>query len=186
MISKNELREQMKKKRRMLTKEEIIEKSEAITDRLFCMADINSAETIMVYLSAFKEPNTLGIIKKLEAMGKNIVVPVSDTDTCTITPSYIDGTDELAKGAYGILEPTEIKKAKVEDIDIVLVPGLAFDEKCHRCGFGKGYYDRLLYKSRAKKVALCYDFQVISEIETDKYDIPMDCIITERRTIDAF
>jgi 5-formyltetrahydrofolate cyclo-ligase len=90
---------------------------------------------------------------------------------------------DMARGAYGILEPVSIKKAEVSDIDLIIVPGIAFDINGGRCGFGKGYYDRLLCESKAKKIGLCYDFQLVREIETDEHDIPMDMIITERRII---
>lgn len=184
-MNKAELREHMKKKRRMLTKEEMREKSAAITESLFSIGALDKADVVMVYLSAFKEPDTSGIIKRLSEQGKKIAVPISNTDTCTITPSYIDGMNDLIKGAYGIWEPSQVREVRVEDIDIILVPGLAFDKECRRCGFGKGYYDRLLSQSRAKRIGLCYDFQVMNKIEADEYDMPMDTIVTEGRVINA-
>ena len=78
-----------------------------------------------------------------------------------------------------------VREASVSDIDLIIVPGIAFDERCNRCGFGKGYYDRLLSESKAVKIGLCYDFQVVDELECDEYDIAMDMVITERRIINA-
>lgn len=184
-MKKAELRERMKGLRRALTADEIEKKSAEITEALFSLEVIKNADTVMVYISAFKEVETRGIIERLSAMGKNIVVPVSNTDSFTITPSYISGMDSLKKGAYGILEPAEICEAAEGDIDVILVPGIVFDEQCNRCGFGKGYYDRLLENSYAVKLGLCYDFQVVEKIETDINDIGMEKVITERRIIDA-
>lgn len=184
-MNKAELRGRMKELRRMITEEEIKAKSADITEALFSLKAINDAGTVMTYLSAFKEVDTRGIIEKLSAMGKKIAVPVSNTADFTITPSYIDGMDGLKKGAYGILEPVEVHEAALSDIDVILVPGIAFDEKRGRCGFGKGYYDRLLGGCAAVKIGLCYDFQVVKKIETDSNDIPMDMIVTERRIINA-
>lgn len=184
-MKKAELRERMKRLRRALTADETEKKSAEIADALFSLEVIKNAATVMVYLSAFKEVETRGIIERLSAMGKKIVVPVSNTDSCTITPSYISGLDGLKKGAYGISEPEAICEAAVEDIDVILVPGIVFDERCNRCGFGKGYYDRLLEGCRAVKLGLCYDFQVTEKIETDIHDIAMDKVITERRIINA-
>lgn len=88
--------------------------------------------------------------------------------------------DDLKKGAYGILEPSVVKTADEKDIDVILVPGLAFDRHGGRMGFGKGYYDRLLETSIAVKIGLCYDFQLFDTIPTESHDVPMDFIITEK------
>lgn len=184
-MEKNEAREYMKKLRRQLSEEEIQEKSAEISAVLFSLDYFKNARTVMVYLSAFREVDTAEIVEKLSNSGKKIVVPVCNTDTFTITPSYVSGFCDMHKGAYGIWEPDEIKEAQVGDIDLIIVPGIAFDVKGNRCGFGKGYYDRLLGESRAVKIGLCYDFQVVDELETDEFDVAMDMIITERRVIDA-
>lgn len=184
-MNKAELRERVKGLRRALTAEEIETRSAEITDALFSLKVMKNADTVMVYLSAFKEVNTGGVIERLAAEDRKIVVPISNTDNFTITPSYIDGMGGLKKGAYGILEPIEVHKAELADIDVILVPGIVFDERCSRCGFGKGYYDRLLADCGAVKIGLCYDFQVVEKIETDANDIPMDMVVTERRIINA-
>ena len=184
-MNKSELRERVKKLRRMITAEEIEVKSADITKTLFSLKTMKDAGTVMAYLPAFKEVDTRGIIERLLETGKKIVVPISNTADFTITPSYIDGMNGLKKGAYGILEPIEVREAVLADVDVILVPGIVFDERCSRCGFGKGYYDRLLDGCSAVKIGLCYDFQVVREIETDANDIPMDMVITERRIINA-
>ena len=175
----------MKKLRKELLTEEIAQKSAEITSVLFSLDCFKNAKTVMVYLSAFKEVDTSTVIERLRNDGKKIVVPISNTDTFTITPSYINGFEDMHKGAYGIWEPDVVKEAAVGDIDLIIVPGIAFDERANRCGFGKGYYDRLLSESRAVKIGLCYDFQIVGELETDEYDIPMDMVISERRIINA-
>lgn len=144
---------------------------------------INDAETICVFLSAFKEPDTTGITEQLLKNGRAVAVPVTHTDTVTLTLSYIDSVSELKKGTYGILEPCIIKKAEPRDMDAILVPGLAFDRAGGRMGFGMGYYDRLLEKTHAVKIGLCYDFQLLGSIPAEAHDIPMDFIITERETV---
>ena len=159
--------------------------SAEITSALFSLDCFKNANTVMVYLSAFKEVDTAEIVEVLVKSRKKIVVPVCNVDDCTITPSYISGFCDMHKGAYGIWEPNSIKEADVCDIDLIIVPGIAFDTKCNRCGFGKGYYDKLLCTSRAVKIGLCYDFQVVDNLSCDEYDVPMDIVITERRIINA-
>lgn len=184
-MNKSVLRERVKELRRALTAEEIKSRSAEITDALLSLEIMKNACTVMVYISAFKEVETKGIIERLSAMGKKIVVPVSNTSDCTITPSYIDGLDRMKRGAYGIPEPEAIRRAELSELEVILIPGIVFDESCSRCGFGKGYYDRLLSECGAVKIGLCYDFQVVGKIETDANDIPMDMIVTERRIINA-
>lgn len=189
-MDKNLIREKMKKLRRSLTAEEIAQKSEIISDKLFMQSVFSDAETVMVYLSAFKEVDTAPIIQKLYKLNKKVIVPISNTETETITLSYLRSSSFMRKGAYGIWEPETIIPANETDLDIVLTPGLAFDKSCRRIGFGKGYYDKLLCRTDAYKIGLCYDFQLTESILTDRHDIPMDMIITEkniiRRTDNAF
>ena len=87
----------------------------------------------------------------------------------------------MKKGAHGIPEPTEIVPISIEEIEIILVPGLAFDKTGARMGFGKGYYDKLLETRKAIKIGICYDFQLLDKIPSEPHDVPMDIIITEKR-----
>ena len=176
---KDALRLKMREKRRALTTDEVNIKSAKIQVALFSLDCFKSADTVCTFISAFKEPDTVEIIKRLLGDGKKVVVPVTDTNNTTLILSYIENMADLKKGAFGILEPTTVKPARESDIDAVLVPGLAFDKNGGRMGFGKGYYDRFLEKTDAVKIALCYDFQLSDQIPTEPHDVPMDIIITE-------
>lgn len=147
---------------------------------LFSLECVKNAKTICTFLSAFKEPDTIEIVRQLWEKKCRVIVPISDTETNTLSLSCIDNMDDLKKGAYGILEPSVVKTADERDIDVILVPGLAFDRHGGRMGFGKGYYDRLLETSSAVKIGLCYDFQLFDTIPTESHDVPMDFIITEK------
>lgn len=182
-MEKNEIRQLIKEKRTKMSKTEVLEKSRIIHQKLLTIEEFLSATTVMVYLSAFNEVDTTEIVQVLLASAKRVVIPVSDTSTETIIPSYITSMDELQKGAYGILEPISIRKAQIADIDCILVPGIAFDMQRNRMGFGKGYYDKLLCLSDAAKIGLCYDFQLQKNISTEEHDIPMDLIVTEERIL---
>lgn len=181
---KEELRGVMRAERRALTREEAELSSKKIHDLLFTLDCVKNAETVCTFLSAFKEPDTIGIVNRLWERNCRVIVPISDTETNTLSLSYIDSIADLAKGAYGILEPAVIKSADEKDIDVILVPGLAFDRRGGRMGFGKGYYDRLLAKSNAEKIGLCYDFQLHDSIPTEIHDIQMDFIITEKEILE--
>lgn len=90
-------------------------------------------------------------------------MPITDIESGTLSLSYINSMDDMEKGAYGILEPKTVRTADENNIDVILVPGLAFDRNGGRMGFGKGYYDRLLESSNAVKIGLCYDFQILEK-----------------------
>jgi 5-formyltetrahydrofolate cyclo-ligase len=170
----------MRRKRREMTADTVDAFSEAIKEGLFSLQCMKKAGTVCTFLSAFKEPDTIRIVTALRKNGCRIIVPISHTDTNTLSLSYIDGIEDLHKGAYGILEPNVVGEADSDEIDVILVPGLAFDREGGRMGFGKGYYDRLLEKSTAVKIGLCYDFQLFDKIPKEKHDVPMDYIITEK------
>ncbi len=180
---KNELREKMRAQRRAMTATEIDTKSAAITEKLFSLECIGKAKTVCMFLSAFNEPDTIPIAKKLWQKQCKVVVPISNTKTNTISLSYIDSLGDLCEGAYGILEPPVIKNADTGDIDTVLIPGLAFDRDGGRMGFGKGYYDRFLINTNAIKIGLCYDFQLLDNIPKESHDIPVNYIITEKEIL---
>lgn len=180
---KDELRNQMRQKRRALTGAELAGNSEKITLNLFKLKCIQTAKTVCSFLSAFKEPDTMPIIQKLLSCGQAVCVPVTDEENVTLSLSYIHNVSDLKKGAYGIWEPSSTEEANCGDIDVMLVPGLAFGRDGARLGFGKGYYDRLLANSRSIKIGLCHSFQLFNTIPSDAHDVPMDYIITEKEII---
>ena len=181
---KDELRVKMRKMRREMTADEVKEKSGVIKESLLNTAAVKNAHTLCVYISAFNEPDTCGIIKSLLSSGKSVAVPVTDMESVTLSLSYIDDMTDLVRGAYGIYEPAVIKSANKKDMDVIITPGLAFDRRGGRMGFGKGYYDRLFEKTDAVRIGLCYDFQLHDEIPTEPHDVPMNIIVTEKEILE--
>jgi len=182
---KEKLRKEIKEKRRKHSKEENRKKSKEIKERLFGLAGFKDAETVLFYVSYNGEVFTHDMI--LESFyKKNIIVPVSNKEDSTLILSRLKSWDELSIGSYRILEPRieKIRKTNIEDIDLIIVPGVAFDIKGNRMGHGKGYYDRLLENTKAKTVGLAFEFQIVEKIPTDKHDRPVDMIITEDRVIE--
>jgi len=180
-MKKEEARAHMKGLRTALTDEEIERRSALICSALFSKEEYKSAKTVMVYLSAFGEADTEPIIADLRKRGARVAVPVSDKHSSIITPVFLEG--ELLEGAYGIKEPAQKREVPVDEIDLVIVPGVAFDKEANRCGFGKGYYDRLLKRTNAYRIGICYDFQIVDELETDEYDVPMNEVICDKFVI---
>lgn len=134
------------------------------------------AKTIMTYISYNNEVDTLFLIDQMIKDGKTLCAPKC-IDAHTIEARKFGSRSELKAGAYGILEPTG---DVVTHIDLILVPGVAFNERCHRIGYGAGYYDRFLEKNKAITCGLFYEVQRADFLE-EKTDIGLDYIITEKR-----
>lgn len=179
-MNKTKLREKLLEKRKKIDKKELIEKGNIIKEKLFELEEYKKAKTVMFFVSFEKEIYTHDIIQKaLE--NKNVVVPkVIDFE---IVPCIINDFLELEEGKYRILEPVKVKEINPKDIDLILVPGMGFDKKGHRIGFGKGYYDRFLKNTSALKIGLCRDFEIVDNISNEEWDIPMDMLISEKQVI---
>ena len=177
-MKKEELRKINKVKRNEILPCEIEEKSKK-TAKNFVNSEIyKDANVIMLYYPLGKETDTLYVFKKALADNKTVVFPVTDIDTDTITPVLADRNTHFSRGVYSVFEP-DIKKVYNEKIDVVIVPGIVFDKRGFRVGFGKGCYDRFLEKTNSVKVGYCYDFQVVEAIENDSFDIKMDYLVSE-------
>lgn len=185
-MNKDTLRETMRAKRRSLSPDFIKTASDKIKNTVLELACIKNSRLVMVYLSAFKEPDTFALISVLLDAEKEICVPITDVDTFTIAPSRLTSLDDLVKGEYGIYEPKEKISVPISQIDVALIPGIAFTSSGDRLGFGKGYYDRFLEDFKGMKIGIGYDFQITDEIPTDKHDIKMDMIVTEKRIYNDF
>ena len=142
-------------------------------------------DSVFIYLSYGSEVNTQEVIKELFKLNKNVFVPVCDIDKLTMKPVKITSFDNLTKNKYGILEPPKTNYIDSPNIDAVIFPGVVFDYKGNRIGYGKGYYDRYVSSLgyNVKKIGVCYDFQIVKNIDADAHDMPMDMIITEKRLI---
>lgn len=185
---KSDLRKNMLIQRKNMKVEDVVVLSNKIIETIMELPKFINSKSIMLYLSFNNEVNTYPLAKWCLENGKKVVVPYCIKETREIIPFEINNfTKDLTKSSFGIMEPKHdlLKKADIKDIDLIIVPGVAFDENCNRLGFGAGYYDRFLPK-RAKNtsiIGIAYDYQVINKIPTGIYDVPLDFIITEKKII---
>jgi 5-formyltetrahydrofolate cyclo-ligase len=180
---KEKIRKEIKEKRRRQSKEENRKKSKEIKEKLFGLKEYRDAKTVLFYVSYDGEVFTHDMIKE-SLKEKRVVVPISDPKNCSLTLSELRSWGDLVEGSYGILEPEKDcnKEIPVENIDLIIVPGVAFDLNGNRLGHGKGYYDSLLRRNRdVLTIGLAFEFQVIDSIPIEKHDIPVGIIITEKR-----
>ncbi len=201
-------------KRRSQREEEILAKSRDIEEKIFSLEEFEAAGPVMFYLAKDDEVRTEGMVRKAFETGKKIIVPslrpIPPTPfnkenlnpPCSpfnkggwgikggkeIIPSLLlDYENEIEEGMFGIMEPKVefIRTFPIEEIDIVLVPGIAFDESGGRIGFGGGFYDEFLAKlpSETKRWGLAFEFQILEKLPLTERDVSVGRIITEERVI---
>lgn len=165
--------------------------SRDICAKFVALPAYDAAKTVMWYVDAGSEVRTRHTLPEALTHGKRVVVPWCIVETNELELFLLEDMSELVEGAYKILEPKEelrnlpAKKVRPEDLDLVMVPGTAFDVRGGRMGQGKGYYDRLLSHARpdAPLVALAFDCQIFEEIPVAAHDVFMDQVLTETRAI---
>lgn len=145
---------------------------------------IEPYSVIMSYVSLPSEVPTFKILKKVLTDGKELIVPKTVEED--IIPVRIKSLDELSPGAFNVLEPYSSEAYDIENLDVIIVPGIAFNTKLHRIGHGKGHFDRFIKSlpENVLKIGLAYDFQIVDEDFIDEWDEKMDIVITEKRRIE--
>ncbi|WP_099467639.1 5-formyltetrahydrofolate cyclo-ligase [Konateibacter massiliensis] len=181
MQEKKDIRKNVLQKRSELTNEELQQKSDAISHTFLNLPEYQNAPMIYIYMDFKNEVVTKHVIEDAFQRGKKVAIPKIIDDEMHFF--YMEEGQELTEGYFGIREPNVT--VPVQDSQgVMVVPGVAFEEKGYRVGYGKGYYDRFLAKNpMLKKIAFAFELQMVDEIPYDIHDIPMDIIITENRMI---
>jgi 5-formyltetrahydrofolate cyclo-ligase len=170
------------------TKEELAQKYKTIEHKLFEFANFMESEIIFLYTPQNSEIPTQKIIQKALDIEKQLVLPVL-TSTKNVINLYkiTDFHKDLVTNNNDILEPNikKCKKIQLEEIDIAIIPGLAFDDKGGRIGFGNDYYRRLISRlpETCRKISLAYEEQVVDQIQMESRKYTVDIIITDKRVI---
>ena len=185
MEEKEGIRKEILAKRKGLPEETVAEKSLKIKKNLFELPEFGKAKTIMFYVAKDKEVRTEEMIRESLKMGKRVAVPISKVEERDLIPSLLTDYEELVPGTYGILEPREggHRTIPLENIELVIVPGVAFDRQGNRLGFGRGFYDNFLGKvpSSVPRLGLAFESQIVEELPVREGDIPVDGVVTEEK-----
>lgn len=175
-MDKQALRKQIRQKKREMTEEEIVTKSEQL-GRLFAASEAyREAKTIYGYLPYNQEVRTTAMLQKALEDGKRVAVPKCYGDEMRFI--YLNDLSKVEPGYCSIPEPMEDEPIADDPTALVLMPGLAFDPQGHRMGYGGGFYDKFLaMEPDHPTLALCYDFQMLDHLETEAHDVPVDLVI---------
>ena len=175
-MDKKELRAQIRAKKRAMTEEEIVAKSEAL-GKLFAESEAyKNAKSIYGYLPYNQEVRTVAMLEKALADGKRVAVPKCYGDEMKFL--WMEDLSKVEKGYANIPEPIADEPVADDQTALVLMPGMAFTKDGKRMGYGGGFYDKFLAaEPNHPTVALCYDFQMVEDLPTEEYDIPVDCVL---------
>ncbi len=175
-MDKATLRRQIRDRKRAMTEEEIVSRSEKLGE-LFAKSQIyKNAKTIYGYLPYNQEVRTIPMLERALQEGKRVAVPKVYGNTMRFI--YIEDMTQVEKGYAGIPEPIGDSPVAEDKNALVLMPGLAFTKKGDRMGYGGGFYDRFLAEEPDHPtLALCYEFQVVENLPTEEYDIPVDTVL---------
>jgi len=182
-MGNNELRKALIEKRKGLSLQYRLEAADIIFIKLIQMDEYICADKVLLYADANGEVATDKLILFSLLEGKRVFAPVCGEDF-SMEFYEIFAIDELYPGSYGIREPLPIDSLRltesvIDEKTIIIVPGIAFDSRNSRIGYGRGFYDRYLGRNRiTNRIALAYDFQIVELLETNDTDIPMTKIIT--------
>ncbi len=181
---KSKIRSRIESQRRSLASELVHSQSSKIISHLKDLPEYRAAKSIHCYVACRNEVNTHQLIKDTLQTGRRIIVPVTDLSTHTLLHAEIKTFDELKKGTFGILEPIRdrFQQFDISEVDLVIVPGVAFDLSGHRIGFGGGFYDGFLENLKTTKIALAYEFQIVDKIPTRAEDERVDVLVSEKST----
>lgn len=187
-MSKPEIRRQVCRARDSLTPAEISLQSALIAQKLRLLPAYRQARRIMFFLSFRSEVNTRSMVEESMARGQQVLVPRSVSATRELIPSrLLDWERDLAPGAFGIPEPRPeaFRPVQPDEVDLLVVPGVAFDLQGNRLGYGGGYYDRFirLLRPKVSLVALAFELQLLPEVPVQGWDRPVNWIVTEARVI---
>ena len=175
-MDKQALRKQIREQKRAMTIEEI-ERASARLGELFAASELyRNAKTVYGYLPYNQEVRTTPMLQRALREGKRIAVPKIFGDEMKFI--YLEDLSRVEKGYAGIPEPIEDGPVADDKTALVLMPGLAFDPAGHRIGYGGGFYDKFLAaEPEHPTLALCYAFQMLPQLETEEFDIPVDLVL---------
>jgi 5-formyltetrahydrofolate cyclo-ligase len=184
---KKTIRDEVLEKRDRIPHAIKAEKNLFIRNSLYALHEFIDAKTILFYASFRSEVETHSMIKQALKAGKNLILPKVYKEGHRLLLYELKDLRELNAGFMGIPEPfvPDERLFAIDDIDLIIIPGAAFDYSGNRLGYGAGYYDSLLAERKRKipVIALAYEEQIVDSIPSEEHDVRVDMIVTDKRVI---
>ena len=185
MILKDQLRIEIEKKRRTLTSNGLKTTSSAVIERFQSLEVFQTSKIIGLYKAIGGEVSVEPLFSECWKLGKRTCIPLFNEETRLYEMAEIEESTPFRIGHYGIQEPIAASLLEIKKIDLMAVPGVAFDFYGNRLGRGGGYYDRILAELCGISIGVAFDFQVFSDIPRENHDKPVDFVITETKFLKA-
>ncbi|PLX11708.1 MAG: 5-formyltetrahydrofolate cyclo-ligase [Marinilabiliales bacterium] len=174
---KKNIRKEITEKKSLISLEEKKAKSKILFNKIEKIPEFQNSKVVMAYWSMPDEVFTHDFVLKW-FNEKIIILPVVTGSELEL--KVFSGLQNMRIGeAYGIEEPIGVSFTRFNEIDMIIVPGVAFDKNNNRLGRGKAYYDKILNKTQALKLGICFDFQYLKNVPVDQHDVKMDMVMYE-------
>jgi 5-formyltetrahydrofolate cyclo-ligase len=180
---KRELRHEVRARRDALTAAEREQASASIADRFLALPEVGAADSVLAFWSFGSEVETASLIARVHERGARVLLPRIE-DGALVPVAYEPG-DPVAATSFGAMEPTGDRSVEPSRLDVVVVPGLAFDRRGGRVGYGGGFYDGLLPRLRpqAHAIAIAFSVQLVDEVPEGPGDRRVEAIVTEDEVV---
>jgi 5-formyltetrahydrofolate cyclo-ligase len=185
MSTKPQLRREIEARRKALEPQELEAMSSQITANIGKLAAFHSAKTVALYKAIPGEVNLETFFQNCWNLGKTTCIPIFNPTSKTYDMAVVSEETDYKTGHYGIKEPCSPTLVSMKSIDLIAVPGVAFDSQGNRLGRGGGYYDRLLDGFSGFSAAVAFDFQILNQIPCDAHDRPVQAIVTPSEIINV-
>jgi 5-formyltetrahydrofolate cyclo-ligase len=177
------LRAEMRRRRAQIPGAERTRLAEEVQQRLFSLAELRTPRTVMVFSSFGSEVPTEDLISGLRARGHRVLLPIVEDDT--LEAVRFEPGDPMIETTYGPREPAGRVPVDPDEIDVVIIPGLAFDRRGRRLGYGGAYFDRYLPRlaTHAVTVGIGFHRQLVKAVPSDRHDVRLDMVVTDREIV---
>ena len=183
-MRKDEIRAVIRAKRKALTPGWIRERSELVQGVVMSLSEFREARTVCCYLALPGEVQTERIFGACWKAGKEVCVPAYGKEVDEYNLAWMKEGEKLIEGRWGVSEPADIVRAFMCEVDMIIVPGLAYDPAGNRVGYGRGYYDKMMSaetKTSLFKLGLAFEFQMFDSIPSNSRDVRLDGVATEQK-----
>ncbi|MCX7705210.1 MAG: 5-formyltetrahydrofolate cyclo-ligase [bacterium] len=181
-MTKTEIRRRILSQLKQITDNQYNQMTEKIFENFVSLPEYRKCWTLMTYVSFDREPDTIQIINDALGKAKTVCVPYVEWEKGSMFPVQIFSIDDIDFSTK-VPQPLNQSLVDISEIELIIVPGVAFDTSCNRLGRGKGFYDRFLSGCDALKIGLAFDMQILDEIPFSSGDVPVDMVITETRIL---
>jgi len=178
--NKQAIRERIRSLRRGFDLAWIEQSSPLVMEKVMALPPFNAARVVSCYMALPHEVQTEGLIEMCWQLGKRVCVPALEKGSHDYELSWLESGGETVPGPIKIPQPRKIRRVQPKEVNLMIVPAMAFDRRGNRLGHGYGHYDRLMAKCPGYKIGLVFEVQIVDEVPVEALDVSVDIVVTEQ------